>query len=200
VSDLVLAWIPEYGLAVLFVSLLVAAFGVPFPGTLLLVATGSLVSQGELALWSVIAVALAAAVTGDQAGYAVGRWGGDALVSRIEARDRGHLRQARAFAERWGAPGIFFTRWLVGPLGPWVNLSSGMTAYPWPRFLVWDIAGEVLWVVLYVCAGKVFSDRITAIAELSSNLAWALVGLIVASALGWWLRRTLRHTRGRSVS
>ena len=120
-NDLVLAWIPEYGLLVLFAALSLAAIGMPLPGTLLLLAVGSLVSQGELPLWPVIATAIGAAVLGDQVGYAVGRWGGERLVSSIERHDHGgRLAQARALAERWGALGIFLSRWLIGPLGPWV--------------------------------------------------------------------------------
>lgn len=193
-SDLILGWIPEYGLLVLFVALSLAAIGLPFPGTLLLVAVGSLVSQGDLPLWPVIATATAAAVLGDQVGYALGRWGGERLLRGIEQRDHGgRLAQARALAERWGAVGIFLSRWLIGPLGPWVNLSSGLAAYSWARFLLWDTLGEALWVVLYVTAGKVFSDQVDVIADLSSNLAWALVGVLLAAFFAWRLRSALRH-------
>jgi len=193
-SDVILAWIPEYGLTVLFVALSLAAIGLPFPGTLLLVAVGSLVSQGELPLWPVVATAVTAEVIGDQVGYVLGRWGGERVLGRIEEHDRqGRLGQARALAERWGAMGIFLSRWLIGPLGPWVNLSSGLTAYSWGRFLLWDVLGETLWVGLYVTAGKVFSDQVTVIAELSSNLAWALVGVLLAAFFAWRLWHTVRH-------
>jgi membrane protein DedA with SNARE-associated domain len=193
VSDLILAWVPEYGLPVLFVALSLAAIGVPFPGTLLLVAVGSLVSQGELPLWPVMATAASAAVLGDQVGYAVGRWGGARLLGGIERHDHGRLAQARALADRWGAVGIFLSRWLIGPLGPWVNLSSGLAAYSWGRFLLWDVVGEALWVGLYVTAGKVFSDQVAVIADLSSNLAWALVGVLLAAFFAWRLRHALHH-------
>ena len=69
-----------------------------------------------------------------------------------------------AFAKRWGAVGIFFTRWLITSLGPWLNLTSGMTGYPWPWFFLWGVLGEVLWVV----------------------------GLIAAVLLGWKLLRYLQ--------
>ena len=101
--------------------------------------------------------------------------------------------QARALAARWGALGIFLSRWLIGPLGPWVNVSSGLAAYSWARFVFWDVLGEALWVGLYVTAGKVFSDQVTVIADLSSNLAWALVGMLLAAFSAWRLVHALRH-------
>lgn len=83
----------------------------------------------------------------------------------------------------------------MGPLGPWINLSSGITAYPWTRFILWDVLGEVLWVVLYVMLGKIFSDRVQGLAELLGNLTWVILGLLVAAFLGWKLINYLRATK-----
>ena len=52
------------------------------------------------------------------------------------------LEQAEARLRKWGGPGIFFTRWLVTPLGPAVNLISGFAGYSWLRFLIWDFLGN----------------------------------------------------------
>ena len=82
---------------------------------------------------------------------------------------------------------------LMGPLGPWVNLSSGLASYSWPRFLAWDVAGELVWVGLYVTAGMVFTDQVSAIAELSSNLAWGLAALVAAVLGALWLLRSRRN-------
>ena len=73
--------------------------------------------------------------------------------------------------------------------------------HPWTRFLCWDIVGEVLWVVLYVALGKLFSDRVQALVEILGDLAWVIVGLIAAVVLGWQLLRYARTSNagGRSM-
>jgi membrane protein DedA with SNARE-associated domain len=189
VTDQLLAALSQYGLPVLFGVIVIAAAGIPLPISMMLVAAGSFVELGEMKLWQVIVVASAGAVIGDQIGYALGRWGGHRLVARIRRRGNGSnkIAHAQAFAKRWGAAGIFLTRWLITPLGPWLNLTSGMAGYPWIRFFVWDVLGEVLWVVLYVLLGMLFSDRVQALAEILGNLAWVIVGLIAAVILGWKL-------------
>src|SRR5882724_5579280 len=121
------------------------------PASLMLVAAGSFAHFGEMKLWQVIAVASGGSVLGDQIGYGLGRWGGryaETLSGKLGAEEK--LKSAEQFAKRWGGAGIFFSRWLVTPLGPWLNLTSGMAAYSWPRFVFWDVLGEVTWVVLYV--------------------------------------------------
>src|SRR5712672_895433 len=193
-TDQLLGALSQYGLPVLFGVIVIAAAGIPLPISMMLVAAGSFVELGEMKLWQVIVVASAGAVIGDQIGYALGRWGGQRFADRIRRRRNGRVRiaQAQAFAKRWGAAGIFLTRWLITPLGPWLNLTSGMAGYPWLQFLVWDMLGEVLWVVLYVMLGMLFSDRVQALVEILGNLAWVIVGLIVAAILGWKLLRYLQ--------
>lgn len=205
-TDTLLAALSLYGLPVLFGVILIAAAGVPLPVTLMLVAAGSFIDLGQMKLWQVLAVASAGAVLGDQIGYVLGRWGGRRLAARITRRknSKARIAQAEGFAKRWGGAGIFFSRWLVTPLGPWLNLTSGMAAYSWRRFLCWDVLGEVLWVVLYVMLGKIFSDRVQALVDILGNLAWVIVGFIAAAILGWQLIRYLRPVNsvsgGKSTS
>jgi membrane-associated protein len=194
ITDQVLAALLVYGLPVLFGVILICSVGVPFPISLMLAAAGSFVEQGEMKLWQVIAVASVAAVLGDQIGYGLSRWGGRRLIKRISRRigAEAKIKQAEALTKRWSGAGIFLSRWLVTALGPWVNVASGIAAYPWRRFLLWDVLGEVLWVILYVGIGYAFSNRVQAIAEILGNLTWVIVGLIVTVILGWQLVRYVR--------
>lgn len=200
-SDQFLAWLVLYGLPVLFVTLVISAVGVPLPAMLLLLAVGSFVAQGEMSLWPVIVVASVGAIAGDQIGYWLGRWGGRRLVRRVSDRVGGAERfeRAEAFARRWGGASVFLSRWLVGPLGPWINLSSGITAYSWPRFLLWDVSGEVVWVVLYVMLGWTFSDRVVGLADVLNDFVWVILGALAAVVLGWWLVRSLRAAAAAQV-
>ncbi len=194
-SELVFAWFAAYGLLAVFAVLVLTSLGAPFPATLLLLALGSFVEQGDLVLWRVLVLAAAAAIVGDHLGYAIGRFGGRAALDAIGRRLGGDsmITRAEEFTVRWGAPGIFFSRWLVGALGPWVNLTSGVAAYPLAKFTLWDVLGEALWVVLYVTLGRLFSERVQELADLLSNLGWALAALVIAVLAGWELARHLRQ-------
>ena len=195
-TDQFLEWLSLYGVAALFGILAITSAGFPFPVTLLLLAVGSFVEQGELNLWAVLVSGSAGAIVGDQIGYLLGWWGGRRLARRLADKVGGaeKMERAKEFTKRWGGAGIFFSRWLVTPLGPWINLTSGITGYPWPRFIIWDVLGEVLWVVLYVMLGKIFSDRVQEIADLLGNLTWVILGVIAASILGWKFFQYFRNS------
>jgi len=186
---------------VLFAVVLISAVGLPFPVSLMLVAAGSFVKQGELSLAPVIVAGSLAAILGDQIGYSLARWRGRRFIVRITHRLGGEtkIKKAEALSKKWGGAGIFFSRWLVTTLGSWLNFTSGIAGYPWRRFVFWDVLGEVLWVVLYVMLGYIFSDRVQYIAEILGNLAWAILGLIVAVILGWKLVRYVRPAKSATA-
>ena len=196
--DQLLGLITLYGVPALFGMLAIGSAGVPLPNTLMLLAVGSFVAQGELTLWHVLVAGSVGAIIGDQVGYIVGRFGGRRLVRRITDKVGGtaNVKRSEEYMKRWGGYAIFFTRWLVGPLGFWINLSSGIAEYPWRRFIVWDILGEILWVCLYVSLGWYFSDRVQYLADLLGDLTWVIVGLLASTYLGW---RLLKYFRSPGV-
>ena len=194
-TDQLLALLPLYGTPALFGILVVSCAGFPGPASLLLLIVGSLVSQGEMILWQVLVLGSAGAIIGDQIGFFAGRYAGRVLVTRLTKRLGVHagIKRAEAFTMRWGGAAIFFSRWLVNPLGPWINLSSGIADYPWIRFLLWDVLGEVFWVVLFVTLGDIFSDRVQDLTEVLGQLTWFIVGAIAVAFLGGSCSRISTH-------
>jgi len=193
-NDQLLALVTQYGPPALFGIVAIAAVGVPLPITLLLIVVGSMVSQGAMDLWLALAAASAGSILGDQAGYAIGRFGGTAAVARLSGLfgKKTNLEAMEAKARAWGGPGIFLTRWLISPLGPWINLASGTAAYPWHRFLFWDILGECTGAAVYISLGRIFSDRVLALDGVLGDMTWAVAAVLVAAVLGYQLWRRLR--------
>ena len=190
----ILAALSQYGAPALLGITATASIGVPLPVTLLLIVAGSLVAQGVMPLWLAIGLATTGSVIGDQIGYAIGRWGGTALVSRFAGYLGGPERMAKAeaHARRWGGPGVFLSRWLVTPLGSVINFSSGIAEYPWMRFAFWDVLGEALGAALYILLGRTFSDRVLELDAALGDFSWMILTLLASAVLGWMLWRYAR--------
>ena len=200
-SDYLLSALGIYGLPLLFVALLVGSVGIPLPASFLLLAAGSFVAQNDLSLWPVLGLAAAGAIIGDNIGYVLGRWGGRRIftwLGKLFAKDR--LSKTENWLKRREGSGIFFSRWLLTPLGPLVNITSGLTRYSWPRFLLYCVTGEGLWVLLYVLLGKLFSGQVQAMSEFFGDLTWVIVCLLVVVVLGWNLFNAFRSPPQSSAS
>jgi membrane-associated protein len=195
-TETLLELVPTYGPLAVFAATLLGCFGFPVPGSVVLLAAGSFAASGDMALATVLVGGLAGAIIGDQAGYWLGAYGGEAIVQRLSRRPRSAaaLGAARAFTLRWGRLGVFLSRWLVAPLGPPINLVTGMLGMSWLAFSLVGALGEVVWVFGFVALGFAFSQSILAISALLGDLAWFLAAGAVAIFLA--LRIQVAAIRG----
>lgn len=190
-TELALEWFAAYGLPIYFLILGLSSFGIPMPVKLLMLVVGATVQQGEMTFAEALAIGSLGAIAGDQVGYFVGRSGGRAVVEKVTAKVNGAemLAKAERFSDRWGLMAIFFSRWLITPIGPWLNLISGSTRYSWAWFTAVGVMGETLWVLLYVLIGIYFADSIQATADLLTSLSWVVFGIFLVAVLGWKVRQ-----------
>src|SRR5919204_79424 len=157
----------DYGLVLLFLLVGMESAGIPLPGETALVAAAVLASRGDFDIWAVIAVAAAAAIIGDNAGYWLGREGGRRLLYRWELTARiadRLLPPGERFFKRHGGKAVFLARFFGGlrVTGAWI---AGMSRMPWWRFLAWNAAGGIVWAVgvglLAYYAGRAVADAVS---------------------------------------
>jgi len=197
VTDLILTLAADYGVPLLFGVTFLSCLALPVPSSLLMLASGGFAAAGDLSLPAVMLAAFCGAILGDNTGYWIARKLGQRLTDWLQKRPkRAALREkSEAFMQRWGGSSVFFSCWLVAPLGPYINYVSGLSRFSWLRFALWGAAGEVVWVGGYVGLGYLFADNITGISSLLGNISGFLAALVVAVGLGIWLVRSSRARR-----
>lgn len=198
-SDWLLLQLADYGLPLLFLTTALSCLALPVPASLVMLTAGAFAAGGDLDVMPTALSALAGALIGDQLGYAIGRAGQSRLHGYIDRYPKRAALLARAVTllRQRGGLGVFLSRWLVSPLGPYVNFAAGAAALRWRQFTLWGAAGEALWVSLYVGLGYAFAENLTAVAEFASNISGLLAGLAVMAGSGLWLRRALRDQINR---
>ncbi len=187
-TEVLLGLVPQYGLLILAATTFLSCLALPLPASILMLTAGGFAAAGDLDLWQAFGAAAAGAVAGDQLGYWSGRGLGLSLLTRLRAdpgRDR-LLARADALMDRQGVLAVFLSRWLVSPLGPWVNLLAGSTGYGWARFTAAGVAGEAVWAGLYVGTGYGFAGNIQAASDMLGSVLGMVGGLGAAVALGYW--------------
>ncbi|MBF9035622.1 DedA family protein [Rhodobacterales bacterium HKCCE2091] len=195
-TETLLALVPSYGLVVLAVATFLSCLALPVPTSLIMLSAGGFAASGDLVLWQAALAAFAGAVLGDQAGYRIGAWGGEALTARLRSPARARLYdRAASELRRRGPLAVFLSRWLVSPLGPYVNFAAGAAGLRRARFTWPAVAGEAVWVAIYIGLGAAFTGDLVALAGLLGNAGAFLAALIGAAVLFLWLRAALRARR-----
>jgi membrane protein DedA with SNARE-associated domain len=183
-------FITDHGLPVLFLVVMIESFGIPLPGETALIAFGVLASEGHYSIASVIAVAAAGAIVGDNLGYwLIGRVGGRALFARwhwlSQYSDR-VLPRTESLMARYGGAAVFFGRF-VAILRYTVAWVAGLSRMPWWRFLFWNAAGAVCWATAVgltaYYGGKAVADAIARYG------LYAGIAIAVAIVIGWLVVR-----------
>jgi membrane-associated protein len=151
----------------------------PFlPGDSLLFAAGALAALGSLDLWLLVVLLIGAAILGDSVNYWVGAWiGPRAFSGNVRFLRTDYLERTRAFYEKHGGKTIILARFvpIIRTFAPFV---AGVGAMSYPRFIVYNIIGAVLWVGLFVPLGYYFGNMPT-VKNNFSLVIFAIIGISV---------------------
>jgi len=188
VTEHALELLTLWGLPSLALIIMLSCLAIPLPSSLVMLACGSMIAAGELPMFVTWIVAVAGAVLGDQIGYGAGRLWGVPLLARLKrANPKSRLvDRARVQLHRSGWLSVFLSRWLVSPLGPYVNILCGATHFRWSLFTIWSVCGEIVWVTLYLALGYAFGHSIQFVAEVSADVNGILVSLGVIFGVLWY--------------
>ncbi|MCG3210196.1 MAG: Protein DedA [Anaerolineae bacterium] len=131
----------------------------PFlPGDSLLFAAGALAALGGLSLWWLVILLIVAAVLGDTVNYWIGHYiGPRAFSGNIRFLRKDYLDRTQAFYEKHGGKTIILARFvpIVRTFAPFV---AGIGTMDYSRFIVFNVVGAVVWVLLFTLVGFFFGN------------------------------------------
>ena len=186
----------HYGYLAVFFLVMIEDFGVPVPGETILIAAAVYAGAGRLNVIAVGVIGFVAAVIGDNIGFAIGHYGGRALVLRWGRYVRltgERLDKAEIFFQRHGAWIITVARF-IEVLRQANGIVAGTTGLRWRRFLAFNALGAALWVGTWVSLGYLAGSHIDAIyPDITRYSYYLLIALAVVLA-AYIARRILRRT------
>jgi membrane-associated protein len=179
------AWI--YGLLFLIVFCETGLVVTPFlPGDSLLFVAGTLAAASTptgdavLNVHLLAGLLIVAAVLGDSVNYGIGHWLGPRVFRMQDSWffNRRYLEAAQAFYRRHGGKTIVIARFvpIIRTYAPFV---AGVGAMDYRRFIGFNVAGAVVWVVLLIYGGYFFGN----LPWVQANLSKVIVGIIVLSIM-----------------
>jgi membrane-associated protein len=117
-----------------------------------------------------------AAFAGDTANYWIGHYVGPKVFHKENVRllNKEYLERTHRFYEKHGGKTIIIARFLpiIRTFAPFV---AGIGSMTYPRFIIYNVAGGILWVLLFTLGGYFFGS----VPFVKQNFSLVIVALVL---------------------
>jgi membrane-associated protein len=168
--------------------------GMVLPGETALLVAGVFAQRGVLNLPLMIVIAVLSAIAGDSVGFEFGKKFGPSLRRSRVGRYVGERRWSAVdgFIHRHGGKAVLIGR-LTALFRALVPSMAGMGGMRYRTFIVWNVAGALIWAPSCVLLGYAFSTSLSTVGTALTWAPFALIGVAALVYLGLHLRRRRRE-------
>lgn len=185
----------EYGILIVFATVLIEQMGLPIPAFPLLIVAGALAAAGELHWAAVLGAALLACSISDYFWFRAGRRYGKRILKvlcRISLSPDYCVSQTEDNFRRWGPKSLLVAKFIPG-FNTIAPPMSGAMGTSYARFLGFSVPGGLIWSGSGIAIGGYFSTSIDQVLEtlstMGSTALSVLGGLLVLFVLYKYVER-----------
>jgi len=183
----------QYGGWLVFANVLVEQAGLPVPAYPMLIAAGALGgAAGWLTPWL---AAIVACLLADTLWYVAGRRYGARLlgvVCKMSLSQDSCIRQTQRLYLRIGVRALLVCKFLPGA-GALSTVMAGLTGTAYRRFLLYDLAGSMIWAGSALLLGGLFHSVVNDVLDVLGTYGPTGLGVLAAVLAIYILARFLRR-------
>jgi membrane-associated protein len=153
----------------------------PFlPGDSLLFVAGTFAALGSLNLTWLLVILTVAAILGDTINYWIGNYIGPRVFQMENSRifKKEYLDRTHQFYEKYGPITIVIGRF-VPIIRTFAPFLAGVGSMTYGKFLTYNVAGGILWIVLFTLAGYFFGN----LPFVKNNFTAVIFAIIIISVM-----------------
>lgn len=185
----------QYGYLIIFGWVLLEQLGIPLPSTPILITAGTLTATHHMRIgWVLLAVVIGSAISdsiwfhlGGRYGSAVTRW-----LCKFSLEAASCVRKTEDLLIRNGTKTLLVAKFIPG-LNSMAAPLAGQSKLPYRIFLIYDIAGTLLWGTSFVLLGRFFGDAISRNSSLLHWVSRSALALVLFIIVGILITRLARQ-------
>lgn len=197
---ILLEYFRSYNILFLSILIVLQCIGIPTGATLIVIASGAFAYAGEFNIVIIFAEIWFFAWIGDNIAYFMWRAVGEKLLnksSRAQNYFEPKLEKSKDYLERHGKSSVFFTRFLISALGPFINAAAGMTKYRMVTFSFFVALGELFWTGVYFGLGYWFGDSWEMVVPMVTEFGQILTYIAILMIIVYFLIKLIRKRKYR---
>jgi membrane protein DedA with SNARE-associated domain len=185
------ALLSEYGVLIVFATVLIGQLGLPIPAIAVLMGAGALAGDDRAAIVTFAVAGLAGCVIADCLWFAIGRRYGMRVLNTLYRTARvtdAAARRIQGVFEHFRCGTLVTAKFIpvLSFIAPPLSGASGMN---WSPFMLFSSIGSVLWVAGGIGLGVVLADEIPMILGLVGQFGWGVGAALCLLILGYLAHR-----------
>ena len=192
-----LVFFVHYAYLILFLWVLVEQVGIPIPSIPVLLTAGTLTATHRIHHIYVLGAVLAACLVADTIWFSLGRRYGNSvlkLLCRLSFEASTCVSKTEGYFTRRGSVTLLFATFVPG-LSTVAAPIAGQTGMAYGRFLLWDLAGSLIWAESFILAGRFFGDLAKRSAPFFHWLGHFAFAIFILMVLGFLAYRILKQRK-----
>lgn len=192
-----LAFLVHYAYAILFLWVFVEQLGIPVPSVPLLLTAGTLSATHRIHASYALASVVLACLVADSIWYFLGRRYGGAvlkLLCRLSLEASTCVTKTEGYFTRRGPTALLFAKFVPG-ISLLAAPVAGQVAMPYSKFVLFDLAGSIIWAEAYLLGGRFFGDLAVRSERFLSYLTRFAFTIFILLVLGFIAYRFWRNRR-----
>ena len=176
--------------AILFVWVLIEQLGLP-------VTAGTLSATHRVSVSQAVLAVLAACLISDSTWFTLGRNFGSRVVRllcKMSMEASTCVARTEGYFSRRGPETLLFAKFVPG-LSTVAAPIAGQTGMSYPRFLLYDLSGSLVWSLTFLLAGRFFGDVAKQSQEFFGLLSHFATFVFVLMVAGFFVWRVVKQRR-----
>jgi membrane protein DedA with SNARE-associated domain/rhodanese-related sulfurtransferase len=191
----VMVLLVHHAYAVLFLWVLIEQGGLPVPSVPLMLAAGTMSAAHRLHVAYALPMVMLACLISDSAWYFLGQRYGSKILNilcKFSMEAATCVSKTQGTVTKRGAVTLLFAKWVPG-LSTMAAPIAGQAEIPYSKFVLYDMAGTLMWASTWLFAGRFFGDLAKRSSEFFGTLSHFAVLLVVLMVVAWQVYRLVKR-------
>jgi membrane-associated protein len=200
-TNLLITYFRDYNIWFLSILIVLGSIGIPTGACLIVLASGAFAYAGEFNIVILLLEIWFFSCVGDSISYVLWKFLGHKFLNKsltLKTYFHPKIIKAQNYLKKHGKGTVFFTRFLISGMGPFVNAAAGITEYKLVTFSLFVALGELLWSCMYLGLGYWFGDSWETIVPIITQIGEFLTYITILIIAIYFFIKMIRSNKRKS--
>ncbi|WPC39415.1 DedA family protein [Clostridium sp. JS66] len=200
-TNLLIIYFRDYNIWFLSILIMLGSIGIPTGACLVVLASGAFAYAGEFNIVILLLEIWFLSCVGDIISYILWKFLGHKFLNkslRLKTYFHPKIIKAQNYLKKHGKDTVFFTRFLISVMGPFVNAAAGIVEYKLVTFSLFVALGDLLWSCMYLGLGYWFGDSWESIVPIVTQAGEFLTCITILVISIYFFVKIIRSNKQKS--